>query len=75
VLIRYSHAAGSKSFELFHSFSTLREKLSQLPPSTSVIVFKEPQLPLRGMVDDNFIAQCLSFISDGTFAKRETNGP
>jgi hypothetical protein len=66
ILIRYSHAAGSKSFELFRSFSNLRERLSQLPISTNVIAFKHPQLPLRGMVDDNFIAQCLSFIPDGT---------
>jgi|SRR5689334_13331613 len=66
VLIRYSHAAGSKLFEFFRSFSALRETLNQLPPSTNVIAFKDPQLPLRGMVDDNFIAQCLSSISDGT---------
>jgi hypothetical protein len=66
VLIRYSHAAGSKSFELFRFFSTLRERLSQLPPSTNVIAFKHPQLPLRSMVDDNFIAQCMGSISDGT---------
>jgi hypothetical protein len=74
VLIWYSHAAGSKSFELFRSFSTLRERLCQLPPSTNVIAFKHLQLPLRSMVDDNFIAQCLSFISDGTeFLLLETN--
>lgn len=66
VLIRYSHAAGSKSFEVLRSFSALRARLSQLPPSTNVIAFKYPYFPLRGMVDDNFIAQCLRFIPDGT---------
>jgi hypothetical protein len=74
VLIRYSHAAGSKSFEIFHSFSTLRARLGQLPPATSVIAFKDPQLTLRGIVDDNFIAQCLDLVADGTeFLLLETN--
>jgi hypothetical protein len=66
VLIRYSHAAGSKSFEFFQSYAALLEKLGRLPPRTSIIAFRKPQLPLRGVVEDKFIASCLNQISDGS---------
>ena len=66
VLIRYSHAAGTKSFEFFSSFSTLLERLAQLPPHTSIVAFRQPQLPFRGVVDDEFISNCLSNIPDGS---------
>jgi hypothetical protein len=65
VLIRYSRAAGSKSFEFFTSFAVLEERLRQLPPETNVIAFRKPQLPLRGIVDDEFIGSCLNSISNG----------
>jgi hypothetical protein len=66
VLIRYSAAAGNKDFEFFSSFGTLSNRIRQLPPSTSIIAFAQPQLPLRGIMDDGFIASCLSFIPDGS---------
>jgi hypothetical protein len=65
LLIRHSAAAGAKDFELFSSFHDLSERIRRLPPSTSVIAFRQPQLPLRGVVDDDFIAKCLSSIPDG----------
>lgn len=66
LLIRYSHAAGSKEFEFFSSFETLSERLDSLPPRTCVTAFKQPQLPIRGVVDDDFITNCLSAIADGS---------
>jgi hypothetical protein len=66
VLIRYSHAAGSKDFEFFSSFETLMEKLRSFPPRTCVIAFRQPQLPFRGVVDDSFITACLGGIPDGS---------
>ncbi|HEY6971169.1 MAG TPA: hypothetical protein VJA94_18310 [Candidatus Angelobacter sp.] len=65
VLICYSHAAGTKSFEFFHSFETLSRRLSQLPPRARVTAFRRRQLPLRGTVDDEFIGKCLNHIQDG----------
>ena len=65
MLIRYSHAAGSKDFELFTLFATLSKRLRQLSPQTSVIAFRQPQLPLRGVVNEEFITKCLANISDG----------
>jgi hypothetical protein len=66
VLIRYSHAAGNRDFEFFLSFQDLSDRLCQLPPLTCVTAFRSPQLPLRGIVDDNFIAKCLAGIPDGS---------
>jgi hypothetical protein len=65
VLILYSHAAGSRSFEFFDLFDALVKRLLELPPLTCVVAFKQPQLPLRGVVDDDFIAACLKAIPDG----------
>ena len=74
ILVRYSRAAGSKSFEFFTSFATLRRRLVQLKAETSVTAFRKPQLPLRGRVDDDFIGKCLSSIpADSEFLVLETD--
>ena len=64
VLIRYSHAAGSKDFEFFTSYQSLLERIRELPPRSSITAFKEPQLPIRGVVSDELIARCLEIIPD-----------
>jgi len=66
VLIRYSHAAGNREFEFFSSFQELSDRMRQLPHLACVTAFRQPQLPLRGIVDDEFIAKCLSRIPDGS---------
>ncbi len=65
LLIRYSHAAGSKDFELFTTLQATANRIHGLPPRTCVTAFKQPQLPIRGIVDDDFIAMCLARIPDG----------
>ena len=73
ILIRFSRAAGSKSFEFFSSRETLLERLQGLPPGTCITAFREPQLPFRGVVDDQFITTCLNNIPDGVeFLIKET---
>src|ERR1051326_4625224 len=66
VLIRYSGAAGAKSFEFFSEFAALSERLGQLPPRTSIIAFRQRQLPFRAVVNDEFISNCLNGIPDGS---------
>jgi hypothetical protein len=66
VLFRYSHAAGNKDFEIISSFTDFNNRLRLLAPSTSVTVFKQRQLALRGVVDDPFIAQCVNIVPDKT---------
>ncbi len=63
-LFRYSYAAGSKSYEFFTTYADLQERTGQLPARTCVTVWGEPLLPLRGIVDDAFIAHSLGQIPE-----------
>ncbi len=63
-LFRFHAAAGSRSLEMFVSLEDFDERLSELPPRTSVIMFGEPQLPLRGMVDEQFVSAALRSFPD-----------
>jgi hypothetical protein len=65
VMLRHPYAAGSKDFEFFTAYKDLGERLRKLKPCTWVVVFKEPQLPVRGVVDDALIAACVAHIADG----------
>jgi hypothetical protein len=62
VLIRRPRA-GEMAFEFFSSFEALSNRIRELPPRTWIIARR--QLPLRGVVDDRFIASCLDRIPDG----------
>jgi hypothetical protein len=64
VLLRYAHAAGAKGFEFATHFPSLAKRIRELPPLTSIIAFKQPQLPFRGVVDDEFITRCVAGIPD-----------
>lgn len=66
LMIRYSHAAGSKDFELFTTFDAVTKRFKELPMKACIIAFREAQLPIRGIVDDPFIAECLRSIPDGS---------
>ena len=66
VLIRYPYAAGGKSFEFFSSPMALFERLRELPQRACVTAFRQPQLPLRGVVDDAFIEKCTGSIPEGS---------
>lgn len=66
VLFRYPRAAGSKDFIFFSDMHSFQSQLDSKPPATNVIVYSEPQLPLRGRVDSEFISRALEFIEDGS---------
>src|SRR5205807_5601318 len=51
---------------LFSSFQALSERMRELPPGACIIAFREPQLPLRGVVDESFVTKCLEHIPDGS---------
>ncbi len=65
VMLRYSNAGGSRDYELHSSFESIAKRLATVPPQTSVIVFRDPQLQLRGVVTDEFVAKALASIPDG----------
>ena len=56
-VFRFSHSAGERSYEFFRDIESFRHRLRDLPPSTSVILFRDRQLALRGVVDDAFVAK------------------
>jgi hypothetical protein len=64
VLFRYDRAVGAKGFEFITSHQGLLDLIRSLPPLTTVIAFKHPQLPFRGVVDDEFIERCVEGIPD-----------
>lgn len=66
VLIRLHGGGGNRSFEFFASYKRFTQRLSALPPRASVIVFKEQQLPLRGLVDEDFVIAAMNSIPDGS---------
>jgi hypothetical protein len=66
VLIRHPNAGGAKDFEIHTSFEVLAARLAGLVPRTSVIAFREPQLPIRGTASQQLAARCLAEIPDGT---------
>ena len=65
VVIRFVYGAGSRSFEFFTDSKAFCDRISSLRPADSVIVLRDKQLPLRGRVDDDFVARALATIPDG----------
>ena len=66
ILVRSrGRASGSEGFEFFSSYEALVKKMREARPYTWFTVFQQPQLPLRGVVDDGFITRCTSSIPDG----------
>jgi hypothetical protein len=64
-LIRYSHAAGAKDFEFFRSADAFHARLGRLSPRACVTVFGQPQLRLRGRVDEGLIQKAMMLVPNG----------
>ena len=64
-LIRFPFAAGDRSYEIFADADAFYRRLAELPERTSVTVFCDRQLPLRGIVDASFVEQVLAEIPNG----------
>jgi hypothetical protein len=63
-LFRYSGAAGSQDFFYFESPEVFRAALRRAGPQTSVVIFRQRQLPLRGTVDEDLIRAARELIPD-----------
>lgn len=55
VILRYLRAAGRKDYALCRDASEFHDLVRSAPLGTDIEVFKEPQLPMRGVVDGAFI--------------------
>jgi hypothetical protein len=63
-LFRYSRTGGGKDFCFFREPEGFTAKLARLPPNTSVILFRRPQLALRGRIDESIIDEAVSLMVD-----------
>lgn len=57
--------AGAKDFLFFNNEEGLRKRLMNAPSGTSVIVFRQKQLPIRGAVDAELVEAALMTVPDG----------
>jgi hypothetical protein len=68
--IYYPRTAGVHDYVFVHSCAYLLDLLNTLPPQCNITVFRDKQLPLRGIVTQEFEEQALIEIPDksGWFA-------
>ncbi len=64
VILRYLRLAGVKGFALCHTAVEFESLIESLPVGTDIEVFRDRQLPLRGRVDQEFIASTLGAIAN-----------
>jgi hypothetical protein len=65
VILRYLRAAGAKDFALCRTRGDFEALVESLPTGTDIEVFRDPQIQLRGVVDQSFTASAVKAISDG----------
>lgn len=65
IVIRHAYAAGAKDYIFISSFEQFEELIHSLPSSADVIVFKQRQLPIRGIADNTLLEIALQSIPDG----------
>lgn len=58
-------SCGNEEFKFFSSLEALKQAMRDSSPYTWFSVWEKPQLPLRGIVDDNFIERCMSSVTGG----------
>jgi hypothetical protein len=64
-LFRFHAAAGNRSYEFFEAVDSFLERIDELPPQTSVLVFRASQFPIRGTANDELIQRAKDAIPDG----------
>lgn len=65
VVLRYAYLAGARDYLFIRSFQQFQVLLTTLPPRTDVIVFRERQLPIRGLASESLLEEALAGIPDG----------
>src|SRR5262245_41913789 len=65
VVLRYLRAAGAKDYAFIKTRAEFAALVESVPDGTDIVVFRDSQLPLRGRVTAEFIAQAKAHIRDG----------
>jgi hypothetical protein len=63
--MRYLRAGGAKDYAFIKSAADFAALVACVPDGTDIIVFRDPQLPLRGKVTPDFLARAMDHVSDG----------
>ncbi len=66
VLIWFHASAGARSYEFFESSESFFDRVADLPPRASVLIFRTPQFPIRGVTDDSLVDRAKAAIPDGS---------
>ena len=67
VEFRYSRAAGNRDIALFHSFLSFQEHLATLSPPTLVELYRNYDLPLRGVIDGALIQAASALLGEAEY--------
>ncbi|HVX61406.1 MAG TPA: hypothetical protein VHC19_12415 [Pirellulales bacterium] len=65
VVLRYLRAAGAKDYAICRSLKAFGAICETVPKGTDIVVFREPQLPLRGKVTEDFIQSATNAVPQG----------
>lgn len=65
-VLRYLRGGGAKDYGFVTNRDELHHLIDLCPTGTDMIFFRDPQLPIRGVVDEQFIANASRQIEDGT---------
>jgi hypothetical protein len=65
VVLRYLRAAGAKDYAFIKTRAEFVSLVESVPDGTDIVVFRDPQLPLRGTVTADFIARAKTQVRDG----------
>ncbi|MDG3006889.1 hypothetical protein [Paludisphaera mucosa] len=65
VILRYLRAAGAKDFAFCRTRSEVEALIESVPIGTDIEVFRDRQLPIRGVVDETFIRTAFDSFPDG----------
>ncbi len=57
VVLRYLRGAGAKDCAFIHNQDEFRQLIETCPTGTDIIVFRDRQLPIRGIVTKDLIAE------------------
>lgn len=65
VVVRYAASGGARDYFVINDFVNYRALLSSLPARADVIVFRQRQLPIRGIASSQLLSVAVAVIPDG----------
>jgi hypothetical protein len=65
VVLRYLRAGGAKDYAFISSEAEFDSLINVCPVGTDIVVFRDPQLPIRGTVDATFINDAADRFKNG----------